>query len=175
MKLTGDENAPDLANITIGPPANDEIVAAPGLLVLQIEPRAWDTNLRRAKELLDFLPSDSPYLPGLILTMIANPKHADFPKTWVTKVCMLSFIKMGRSYVLQLDRLLQGTVMDRRGVVFTSVDSAQAIDELFSTRINELNFDVEGRAPRLSFKGLNYRDPFLRQLLIRYQNSFKST
>ncbi|KIM28974.1 hypothetical protein M408DRAFT_126106 [Serendipita vermifera MAFF 305830] len=68
--------------------------------------------------------------------MIANPKHAEFPKTWVTK----------------LDRLLQGAVMDRRGVVITSLDSAQAIDDNFTTQINELRFDVEGRAPRLAFK-----------------------
>jgi hypothetical protein len=84
-KFAGDENAPDLANIFISP-ANDEIVAAPGLLVLQVVPGQWDTNLRRAKELLDLLPSESPYLPGLMLIMLANPKNADFPQTWVTKV-----------------------------------------------------------------------------------------
>ena len=84
-KFTGDEKSPDLANISLAP-ANDETVAAPGLLVLQVEPGAWDTNLRRAKELLDLLPSESPYLPGLMLVMIAHPKNADFPQTWVAKV-----------------------------------------------------------------------------------------
>jgi hypothetical protein len=86
-KLTGGENAPNLANITVGPLANDEVVAAPGLLVLHVEPEKWDENLSRVKELLDLLPDRSPYIPGLILTMIAHPTNADFPKTWVTKVC----------------------------------------------------------------------------------------
>lgn len=85
LKLAGHADAPDLANITIGPPANSGIVAAPGLLLLHIDPRDWDGNLRRAQEFLDLLPGDSPYRPGLLLVMVAH-KSQKFPKTWVSKV-----------------------------------------------------------------------------------------
>ena len=54
---------------------------------------------------------------------------------------------------MQLDRILQGVVMDRRGVVITGLESSQAIDEAFDNQLNELKFDLEGHAPRLGFKG----------------------
>jgi hypothetical protein len=88
VKLTGNEKAPDLSSITVGPPANSETIAAPGILLLHIEPDAWEQNLRRTKELLEFLPGDSPYLPGLLFVMIAHEKNSSFPNTWISKVCV---------------------------------------------------------------------------------------
>lgn len=69
-------------------------------------------------------------------------------------ICSL-FLQVVRTVLnlRQLDRLLRDVIMDRRAVIFTSLESAQAIDEEFSTQLSELNFDVEGQAPRLELKG----------------------
>jgi hypothetical protein len=89
IKLAGHQAAPDLSNIAIGPPAIDGVAAAPGLLLLHIDPKDWDANLERAKDFLDLLPGDSPYRPGLLLVMIAH-KAQQFPRTWVSKVSLNS-------------------------------------------------------------------------------------
>jgi hypothetical protein len=54
---------------------------------------------------------------------------------------------------LKLDRLLKGVVIDRQAVVFTSIESSQALDSTFFNKISELEFDVEGLAQSLDLKG----------------------
>jgi hypothetical protein len=93
IKFAGDTKAPDLANISVGPPANSETVAAPGVIILHVEPGAWDDNLRRAKEVFDLLPADSPYIPGLLLIMISDGIEMEFPATFVSKVCIFITFK----------------------------------------------------------------------------------
>lgn len=89
-KLTGKEDSPDLANITLGPAITTDGIAAPGLLILHIDHTGWDSSLRRAKELLELLPADSPYLPGfLIIRTGPISKETAFPSTWVSKVVTL--------------------------------------------------------------------------------------
>lgn len=53
---------------------------------------------------------------------------------------------------------MRDVILDRRAVILTSLESAQVIDDEFSTQLSELNFDVEGQAPRLELKG-NYLAP----------------
>jgi hypothetical protein len=43
--------------------------------------------------------------------------------------------------------------MDRRGIVITSLESSQAIDEIVYNQLDQLKFDVDGQAPRLGLKG----------------------
>lgn len=154
IKFAGDINAPDLSNISVGPPANGETVAAPGIIILHLEPGAWDDNLRRAKEVFDLLPGDSPYIPGLLLIMISDGIELSFPATWISKV-RCSRLPSAAQYTEpeQLDRMLRDVILDRRAVVFTSLESAQVTDDEFFTQVSELNFDIEGQAPRLELKG----------------------
>jgi hypothetical protein len=55
--------------------------------------------------------------------------------------------------MIQVDRILRGAVMDRRAIVFTSIQSSQVVDNEFSTQVDQLGFDIEGHAPRLDLKG----------------------
>jgi hypothetical protein len=48
--------------------------------------------------------------------------------------------------------------MDRRAIVITSLESAQAIDDLVYNQLDQLNFDVDGQAPRLGLKGDAFRE-----------------
>lgn len=133
IKLAGEANASDLSRIIAGPAPTEDHVAAPGLLVLHIEPGEWDENLRRAQELIDCLPDDSPYVPGLLLVMIAPRGHSMIPPTWISK----------------LDRIVESVVLDRRAAIFNDMDSAHGLEATLNTHLEELKFDVEGRAPRL--------------------------
>lgn len=52
--------------------------------------------------------------------------------------------------------MLKGVVIDRQAVVFTSIESSQALDSTFANKISELEFDVEGLAQSLDLKGECY-------------------
>jgi hypothetical protein len=55
--------------------------------------------------------------------------------------------------------MLKGVVIDRQAVVFTSIESSQALDSTFSNKISELEFDVEGLAQSLDLKGNGFTFP----------------
>ncbi|KAG8784450.1 hypothetical protein FRC15_003246 [Serendipita sp. 397] len=144
VKFAGNpRTTPNLSKFCAGPPTGDG-VRAPGLLILQLDAGSWDSNLRRVEDLLECLPDDSPYTPGLLMVMLAPKDQLAFPVTWVSK----------------LDRVLRNAVMDRRALVVTNMESGQALEADFFHELNALEFDVEGRAPRLS----------LRELVSEYMN-----
>lgn len=65
--------------------------------------------------------------------------------------------------------------MDRKAVVFTSMDSSQALESTFHSQFSELKFDVEGSAQSLDLKGRHFfRPSFISnkyiELVVEYMN-----
>ncbi len=76
---------------------------------------------------------------------------------------------------MQLDRIVESVVSDRRAVIFSEMDSAQRLETILNTHLEELKFDVEGRAPRLPLSGTLPSAPqtvshFTPELVSEYMN-----
>jgi hypothetical protein len=81
------------------------------------------------------------------------------------------YLARSQTHTPQLDRLLQGVVIDRRAIVITSLESSQAIDEIVYNQLDQLKFDVDGQAPRLGLKGDKCQGLVSVQANDPYQNS----
>ena len=68
----------------------------PGLLILQCVPGMWKENLDRAKELIETVPEDNPFLPALLIIMASDE---GVPEWWVGEVCGITKLDRTRSYI----------------------------------------------------------------------------
>jgi len=85
-KLVDTHQTSDLVKVKLGKRIDmteQEEEPQPGLLILQCVPGMWKGTLDRAKELIDMIPEDNPFLPAFLIIMASDE---GVPEWWVGEV-----------------------------------------------------------------------------------------
>lgn len=89
-KLVDTHQTSDLVKIKLGKRIDmteQEEEPQPGLLILQCVSGMWRGNLDRARELIEMVPDDNPFLPALLIIMASDE---GVPEWWVAEVCRIT-------------------------------------------------------------------------------------
>ena len=89
-KLVDTHQTSDLVKVKLGKRIDmteQEEEPQPGLLILQCVSGMWRGTLDRAKELIEMVPDDNPFLPAFLILMASDE---GVPEWWVGEVCRIT-------------------------------------------------------------------------------------
>lgn len=89
-KLVDTHQTSDLVKVKLGrriDMTEQEEEPQPGLLILQCVSGMWRETLDRAKELIEMVPDDNPFLPAFLIIMASDE---GVPEWWVGEVCRIT-------------------------------------------------------------------------------------